>query len=424
MMRSRVVRVLLAPAIRWSMTRAAGFSVLILAAATLAGASWYARPDRHDITRNDPRKVLYYVDPMHPAYTSDRPGKAPDCGMSLTPVYEDAGLVRVRPDMQGVIGVRTETVATKPAAATLRLFGRVAPDETRLYRITAGTDGYVSDVSHVTTGSRVEAGAWLVTIAAPDARTPIQAYLVALDAQEQGTQRPADTPGVVDRGLEQAEAALLTMGMSRAQIDEIRHTRRASSSIRMTAPAAGYVLDRRLAAGRVAAGEELFRIADLRRVWILADVSSRDAQFVRPGADVEIAVPGLGRTMRGAVSAAVAPQFDAASQTVSIRLDADNPDGALRPGMAVDVHVRLALPPGIAVPVDAVLDTGLKKRVFVERGQGLFEPREVETGWRAGERVEIVRGLSAGERVVVSGTFLLDSETRLRRAPVVPRPPP
>jgi Cu(I)/Ag(I) efflux system membrane fusion protein len=406
------------------MTRAAGISVLILAAAALAGASWYARRDSHDITRADPRKVLYYVDPMHPAYTSDRPGKAPDCGMQLTPVYDDAGVVRVRPDMQRVAGVRTETVDLKPAAATLRLYGRVAADETRLYRITAGTDGYVSDVSHLTTGSRVEAGAWLVTIAAPDVRTPIQAYLVALDAQEQGTQRPADTPGVVDRGVEQAEAGLLTLGVSRAQIDEIRRTRRVSSSIRMTAPAAGYVLDRRVAAGRVAAGEELFRIADLRRVWIVADVSSRDAQYVRPGADVEIAVPGLGRTLHGAVSAAVAPQFDPVSQTVNIRLDADNPDGTLRPGMAVAAHVRLALPPGLAVPADAVLDTGLKKRVFVERSAGLFEPREVETGWRAGERVEIVRGLAAGERVVVSGTFLLDSESRLRRPPGAPRPPP
>src|SRR4029079_19330581 len=131
---------------------------------------------------------------------------------------------------------------------------------------------YVSDVPRIAPGSRVDAGDWLVPIAPPAARTPIQAYLVALDAQEQGTQRPADTPGVVDRGLEQAEAALLTLGVSRAQIDEIRRTRRVSSSIRMTAPAAGYVLDRRVAAGRVAAGEELFRIADLRRVWILADV--------------------------------------------------------------------------------------------------------------------------------------------------------
>jgi multidrug efflux pump subunit AcrA (membrane-fusion protein) len=128
--------------------------------------------------------------------------------------------------------------------------------------------------------------------------------------------------------------------------------------------------------------------------------------------------------MRATASRAVVPQFDPLNQTARVRLEADNPGFALRPDMFVDVHLPIALPAAIAVPVDAVLDAGLKKRVFVERADGAFEPREVQTGWRFGDRVEIVNGLSAGDRVVVAGTFLLDSESRMRHSAgaTTPRP--
>jgi Cu(I)/Ag(I) efflux system membrane fusion protein len=271
----------------------------------------------------------------------------------------------------------------------------------------------------------VDSGEWLATLAAPDARTPIQAYLVALEARERGELRPADVPGPIDAGVEQAVDRLLTLGMSRAQIDEIKRTHVVPSAIRITAPAAGFVIARNLTAGeKIASGEELFRIADLRRVWILADLLGRDADYVRPGMIAEVSVPGRGTTIRARISGAVLPQFDALSQSARVRLEADNPASELRPEMFVDVYLPIALPPAIAVPVDAVLDAGLKKRVFVERADGAFEPREVETGWRFGNRVEIVRGLAAGDRIVVSGTFLLDSESRMRHAPRGATPPP
>jgi Cu(I)/Ag(I) efflux system membrane fusion protein len=418
------------------MQRVARFCLLILAAAALAGASWYGRRDAVVASAHEARKILYYVDPMHPAYRSDHPGKAPDCGMALVPVYDrrsgdpsrayenDGGdSVRVGRDAQRLVGVRVETVESAPGAETLRLYGRVAADETRVYRVNAGIDGYIRQISNVTTGSQVEKGAWLATMAAPDARTPIQAYVVALDALEQGTLRPADVPGTLAEGLEQAVNRLLMLGLSRSQIDEIRRTRAIPSSIRIVAPAAGFVVARNLMDGaKVANGEELFRIADLRRVWVLADVAGPDADRVPPGAIAEVSVPGRPIVMRAVVSGAVAPQFDGPSQTVRIRLEVDNPTAVLRPDMFVDAHVTMALPAMLAVPVDAVLDAGRKKRVFVERAAGLFEPREVETGRRFGDRVEIVRGLAAGDRVVVSGTFLLDSESRMRRGGVPPPP--
>jgi len=397
------------------MRRAAIFCVLLLAAASIAGASWYARRETVRAADLQPRKALYYVDPMHPTYRSDKPGTAPDCGMALEPVYENGQVVRVRSEMQRLVGLRVELVERVSGSANLRLYGRVAPDETRVYRVNAGVDGYVREISRVTTGSQVDNGEWLATLAAPDARTPIQSYLVALDAVERGARRPADVPGPIDAGVEQAADRLLTLGMSRAQVDEIKRTRVVPSAIRIIAPAAGFVIARNLTAGgKIAIGEELFRIADLRRVWILADVPGPDAQYVRPGMIAEVSVPGRGITIRARISGAVPPQFDPLSQSARVRLEADNPGSALRPEMFVDVHLPIALPPATAVPVDAVLDAGLKKRVFVERADGAFEPREVDTGWRFGDRVEVVRGLAAGDRVVVSGTFLLDSESRMR----------
>jgi multidrug efflux pump subunit AcrA (membrane-fusion protein) len=169
-------------------------------------------------------------------------------------------------------------------------------------------------------------------------------------------------------------------------------------------------------------GPETFfdRIADLRRVWILADVFGPEAEYIRPGMVAHVSLPGRRRSFDARVSSDVLPQFDATSQSVKVRLEADNPGSLLRPDMFVDVDLVITLPPTIAVSADAVLDTGLKKTVFVERSAGVFEPRAVETGWRFGGRVEIVNGLIPGDRIVVSGTFLLDSESRMRH--IAPEP--
>jgi hypothetical protein len=419
------------------MKRITLYSVLVVAAfaALIAAASWSGRRDTVGASNLNARKVLYYVDPMHPAYKSDKPGVAPDCGMQLEPVYEGSPeaaapsrpvdeAVRVSADRRELVGVRVETVKKTTGRERLRLYGRVAPDETRVYRVNVGIEGYVREISDVTTGSQVAKDQWLATFSAPEARTAIQSYLVAVDAAANGTLRPADTPSPPDSGLEYAAERLLALGMSRTQIEEIRRTRVVPPAIRIVAPAAGFVIARNLTAGeKIASGQELFQIADLRRVWILADVPGAEAPQVRAGMTAEVSAPGRASTIRATVSRAVVPQFDPLNQAAKVRLEADNPGFSLRPDMFVDVYLPIALPPAIAVPVDAVLDAGLKKRVFVERADGAFEPREVETGWRFGDRVEIVKGLRDGDRVVVAGTFLLDSESRMRHsAGTSPRP--
>jgi multidrug efflux pump subunit AcrA (membrane-fusion protein) len=413
------------------------YSVLaigVLGAGSFIGP-WQYEPESVSAATVHARKILYYVDPMHPAYKSDKPGIAPDCGMQLEPVYEDsrqhsasdgtaarnirpqASAVNISAEKQHLIGVRVSTAEQASGTEKLHLFGRVAPDETRIYHVDVGIDGFVRDISTVTTGSQVDKDQWLASFSAPEARSPIQAYLVAVDVLERA-RKAGDGPAQIElatAGLHQSTERLLTLGMSSLQIEEIRRTRQVPPTIRITAPAHGFALARHVSAGqKFAKGDELYRIADLSRVWILADVFGSDAEYVRPGMIAQVSLPGRTASLRARVSSLVLPQFDPVSQSVKVRLEAENPGYLLRPDMFVDVDVAITLPPTIAVPVDAVLDSGLKKTVFVESATGVFEPREVETGWRLGGRVEIVRGLAAGERIVVSGRFLLDSETRMR----------
>jgi YHS domain-containing protein len=160
-------------------------------------------------------------------------------------------------------------------------------------------------------------------------------------------------------------------------------------------------------------GAEFYRIADLSRIWILADVFGEEAQYLRPGTLAMISLPNQGETLRARVSN-VLPQFDPTTRTMKLRLEMENPGFVLRPGMFVDVELPVPVPAGLSIPTEALLDSGLKKRVFIDRGNGYFVPREVETGWRFGDRVQIVSGLSTDDRIAVSGTFLLDSESRLK----------
>jgi len=408
-----------------------GVLVAVLGAGFVAGA-WFDRREAVSASGSASRAPLYYVDPMHPAYTSDRPGKAPDCGMDLVPIYDEGegaatiasaradvarGGVRLGADRQTLAGVRVADVERASTTERRRLFGRVAADESGLYRINIGIDGVIREVAAVTTGSRVQKGQWLATISAPEARGPMQTYLVANDVLSRAREA-GDPPASTDlaaASLQQTIDRLLTFGMSTAQIEEIGRTRRVPTTISIVAPAAGFVVLRDASVGQtLARGDELFRIAALDRIWVVTSVSGADADDIRPGTAAEVSVPGRPTLLRAQVSHDVPPQFDVNSQSATVRLDVDNTNDVLRPDMFVDVNLLVAMPPAIAVPADAIVDAGRTRTVFVERSSGVFEPREVETGRRAGGRVEIVKGLAPGERVVVAGTFVVDAERRLR----------
>jgi len=159
----------------------------------------------------------------------------------------------------------------------------------------------------------------------------------------------------------------------------------------------------------------LYQIADLSRIWIFADLLENEARATRPGMLVRVFSPNLKLSFNARVSE-VPPAFDPVTRLMRVRLEAENPRRALWPGMFIDAEFPIELPATVSVPADAVLDSGLRKTVFVAHDGGYFEPRLVETGWRFGERVQVTRGLEPGERVVVAGNFLLDSESRMRAA--------
>jgi len=372
------------------------------------------------------RAVLYYVDPMHPRYTSPSPGTAPDCGMALVPVYEDeareaAPAVRIAAGMQQAMGIRVAAVERAPGVDRVHVYGRVAADETRSYRIDAGVTGYVRELSDVTTGSRVRKDQWLGTVSAPDLRSPFQGYLVALDllARSKSAGDNEAQVAAAEATLDLSVDRLRTLGVSQVQLAEVARAGRIPPAIRILAPSDGFVLARTVTAGQtVDRGRELYLVADLSRVWIMADVFGREAALVAPGLAATVRVPGRGEIAGARVSTQVMPQFDPATQAVRVRIDADNPGYVLRPGMPVDVDLHVGGADAMLVPADAVRDAGIEQLVFVESVErsGVFHPRRVKTGWRGGGRVEILDGLEPGERIAVSGTFLLDSEARLQHA--------
>ncbi len=353
------------------------------------------------------RRVLYYTCPMHPAYKSDKPGIAPCCGMQLVPVYADggdttsaegssvmpAGSVRISLDQQQLIGMRVAPVEKSSGAQISRVLGRVVADETRVFKLNAAIDGYIMEVTSDSTGSLVKKGQKLGSFGGSDVLSDQQLYL---------------------RNLKLYPGALRALGMSDVQLKELAATNTPVENINLYSPIDGFILQRNIWQGqRFEKGAEFYRIADLSHVWILADIYESDAQNFRPGTMATVRLPGQNKSLHARVSN-VLPQFDSATRTMKLRLESENPDFVLRPDMFVDVELPAQVSPGLTVPADALLDSGLKKRVFLDKGDGYFEQREVETGWRFGDRVQIVRGLAEGDRVVVSGTFMVDSESRLK----------
>lgn len=378
------------------------------------------------------RRILYYVDPMHPGYRSDRPGVAPDCGMKLQPVYEDggaagggvkaeaapAGTLNISADKQQLIGVQYGYPEMSAEEGTLRAVGKVAYDETRLTRIHAKVPGWIEKVYAAFTGAEVKAGQPLLTIYSPEMLASEQEYLLALKARgilSRSTVREAGTESI--SLVEAARERLELWDLSGEQIREIEASGKPVRTVTLNSPASGFVIARGAFPGqRITPETELYEVADLSRVWIMADVYEADLDKVRMGQRAVVSLPMENGRRMGARVSYIQPDVEAATRTVKVRLEAANAGLRLKPEMFVDVDFPVSGARRLTVPADAVLDGGVSKTVFVDRGGGNLEPRSVETGDRFGDRVEIRAGLKPGERIVTSGTFLIDSESRLRPA--------
>jgi len=410
--------------------------VLAVAALSFWAGGRYGKDRTSGTNSPGARQVLYYVDPMTPGFRSDKPGIAP-CGMPLEPVYAEAsmgqgdtaasgaplspGAVNVSPARQQLIGVRVAPAEIKPLSYTLRLYGRVVSDETRVFRLNAATDSWIRELSSVTTGSIVRKNQVLAEALAPAYYNAQLAYILSLDnidriRQQLGGQLRHQQTQLADNQIRMAVQGMQNLGVTDAQIEALAKTRKARPYLEVRSPTRGVVLSRDITLNQwFKAAEEFYTIAEIDRVWVYADVYEDEARHLRPGMAVGVTHAQMGRTFDARV-AEVLPLFDPVAKTLKVRLDIDNPRYDLRPDMFVDVEIPITLPPCLNVPADAVIDSGTRAIVYVDGGNGFFEPRRVETGWRLGRRVEITTGLMPGERVIVSGNFLIDSESRMKTA--------
>jgi RND family efflux transporter MFP subunit len=373
---------------------------------------------------------------MHPAYKSDKPGIAPDCGMELVPFSADEapvpesaaidaktqdlpmGTIRVSPQKQQLIGVKYGMPTFGMSTKAIRAVGKVAPDEKRIVHVHTRVDAWIDKVFVDFTGKSVEENQPLLTLYSPDLLATQEEFLLALKGQD--FMKASTLAGAQEQSnslLAATRRRLELWDLSDAQIEEIRATRRPIPNTTLYSPATGYVMARNaFPKQRVTPDTELYTLIDLRKVWIVADFFEADASQIHLGEPVSFSLSyGPARSFRGKVDY-IQPQIDPATRTLKVRIDADNPDLSLKPEMFVEVSLSVGLPQHMTVPSDAVLDSGSKKTIFVDRGNGYLEPRQVETGERMDGRVEILRGLKPDERIVTSGTFLIDSESQLKAA--------
>jgi Cu(I)/Ag(I) efflux system membrane fusion protein len=403
-------------------------AIVALLAALAAGAAGYWIGARRGAEAPEAAAVRYHC-PMHPTYVSDKPGECPICHMALVPIgsaggegvaepmaVEGRATVALTAARRRLLGVRSDEVAEKDLTRAIRTVGRVAVDERRLNHIHVKYDGYVEELYVDFTGRYVKHAEPLLSIYSPDLVATQQEYLLALRARRELQGRDALAQG--GQGLlEAARQRLLFWDVRTEDIRRLEETGEVMRALKVYSEHSGYVVQKMAYHGmRVTPADTLYDIADLSQLWVLADVYESDLPLVSLGMRGEVSVPYLpGRRFEGAVSY-IAPTVEEKTRTVKVRLDVPNPGEVLKPDMFADVTLSAELGRGLALPEGAVIDTGARKLVFVDREDGRLEPREVRLGVKVGSEYQVLSGLAAGERVATSANFLLDSESSLRAA--------
>lgn len=370
------------------------------------------------------REVLYWYDPMHPAYKSDQPGIAPDCGMQLVPRYADEveamsdmapGTVRLSPEKQQLIGVRTAQIGFEDVARTLRAVGIVEMDETRISHVHTKVSGWVRQVFVDYTWQHVQKNQPLFTLYSPELVSAQQEYLLALRAQSSLGQAPyQEVVASANALLRAARQRLKLWDVTGEQIAQLEAEGKAKEELTVFSPVMGHVSERKVFPNQYVTPEsDLYTIVDHSYVWVQAQLYEYEIAAVHVGQRVAMTVTALpGRVFRGQVIY-VDPHLDTTTRSVNVRLEFSNPDLALKPGMYATTEFRVALGRQLVVPREAVIDTGARQLVFLARGNGYFEPREIQVGPEMDERVVVLDGLEPGETIVTSGAFLIDSESQL-----------
>lgn len=368
------------------------------------------------------RTPLYYRDPKDPDYRAHTPGVNPETGNDLEPVYADdagalpPGTIRVAPEKQQLIGVQYGVVEQEAGGRTIRANGRVVADERRVARVQTKIEGWIEKVYADFTGKLVEKGQPLLTLYSPEMLATQQEYLLAIKSREILRNSSIDSVRGDGNGLvEAARRRLELWDLSAGQIRQIEQSGKPLTNITLHAPISGYItVKNALPNQRITPETELYTIVDLSRVWVMADLFEYEAGAIRPGQRAIVSAAAFPGQRFPATVTYIQPQFNAETRTLQVRLELANTRLALKPDMFVDVELELGGAQRLVVPVNAVLNSGLRQTVYIDRGNGFLEPRPVKTGKQFGGKIEVLEGLRAGERIVTSGTFLIDSESQLQ----------
>jgi RND family efflux transporter MFP subunit len=411
-----------------------GRGIALLAALAAAGGAGYWYGTRHGGVAHEPaatatapaapgkgeRKVLYYRNPMGLPDTSPTP-KKDSMGMDYIPVYEgeeeDGAGVKLTTAKMQKLGVRSVPVERRRLDAVVRATGRVEVDERRLATITPKFEGYVEKLFVNATGQYVARGAPLFEAYSPELLATQREYAIAVQGLAQVRGGDETTIAGMKRLADSALERLRNWDVTEEQIAQLAAGGKPQRALTFRAPAGGIVLERKATQGmRFMPGEMLYQIADLSSVWVIADVFEQDIGRVRTGQRATLRFDAYpGQAFEGRVTY-VYPTLKAETRTAQLRIELANPGGRLKPAMYAQAELPTAGGPVLAVPASAVIDSGTRRVVLIDQGEGRFEPREVKLGARGDEYAEVVDGLKEGERVVVAANFLIDAESNLKAA--------
>jgi Cu(I)/Ag(I) efflux system membrane fusion protein/cobalt-zinc-cadmium efflux system membrane fusion protein len=372
------------------------------------------------------KKIKYWAAPMDPTYIRNEPGKSP-MGMDLVPVYEEEGgekepasTIRIDPVTIQNMGVRMGRVKRKTLVKHIRAFGNITYDEKRIYAINTKFNGWIEKLYVNFIGEMVKKGQPLFDIYSPELVTAQEEYLLSL--QYNASLKESPYPSIregAQRLLKASRTRLRYWDLSEKQIKKIENTGNVQKTITIYSPAKGVVIDKIAFQGHhVKAGEHLYKIADLSRVWVDVEIYEYELPWIKKGMPAKMELSYIpGKTFTGKVLY-VYPFLTAKTRTARLRLEFPNPDYQLKPDMYANVNLESAVAgDSLVIPQEAVIDSGVRKVVFVALGKGKFQPREVKLGLEGNDNeFQILEGLKENEQIVISAQFMLDSESRLREA--------
>jgi Cu(I)/Ag(I) efflux system membrane fusion protein len=368
------------------------------------------------------KKILYYRNPMGLPDTSPVP-KKDSMGMDYVPVYEDEapppGQVKINVEKIQKLGVKTETVALRHLAHTVRAVGTVQVDERRLHTVAPKFEGWIQNLQANATGQAVRRGQVLMEVYSPDLLSAQQEYLIAYKGQKALRNSSAQTRTAAEQLVSSAWQRLRNWDISDEHLRRLQQQGAPSQFVPLNSPVTGVVLEKPALQGmRFMPGDILFRIADLSTVWLIADVFEQDLALIHEGQSAALRVNAYPDQVFNGRVTFIYPTVAPETRTAKVRIELPNPKGLLKPALygSVELSTSRHHSQMLAVPDSAVLDSGTRQVVLVQRGEGLFEPRSVKLGGRADGYVEVLDGLKAGETVVSRANFLIDAESNLKAA--------